>query len=650
MEFESRLKALPTVEEIMARSKGENFPVAMKILPRHYGHCLQAIYGFARLIDCIGDEIPYPASERLAVLQMLKEGIATPFAQSETAHPEGLWYWPGFVNQAPTIRSILDATWLVKKEKGLETELFVKLIEANIQDQIVSRYSSFEDLLGYCDLSANPIGRMVLGIFGVTNPQVLPLSDAVCTALQIVEHLQDVREDALNGRIYLPKEDMDLFGVSEDELVGPASSPSLKALVAYEAERASHLLRSGNELVSLLNGWAKVAVAGFVAGGLAALDAIRGAGYDVLAKECKPTRRMTLKHLAEPFFAVPFRYLATESSGGEGGDDGNEGGESGEHGGSKSNLLGNVGSTVERAHTGTGETEAQASLEHRHSATHTTLADAYQICLAVTAEQARNFYYGIRLLDPERRSAMAALYAMARRIDDVVDCFDETKIKLDRLQEIRQSLSTLSVSSSDPVEAALADVLQRYPVPIAALFELVDGCEADALGRQYNSFDELVGYCQLVAGSVGRMTIGVLGVSEPERGSNLANSLGIGLQLVNILRDVVTDKDELGRVYLPADDLRRFGCLPDLSGPEIALERVVSLEAARARFYIDEGLGVLSLMDARSRACVAAMAGIYERLLAMVERDPGVVLHGRIRLPSWKKGVVAARSLLGAVL
>jgi len=638
--LEGRSKALPTVEMVMARSSGENFPVAMRVLPLRYRRYLQGIYGFARLIDYIGDELPWSVSERLTLLHLLKEEVAISFARTlpEQADPFSFTSLrplrSELLEKETAVRSILNEAWLVKEAKGLDIELFVKLIEANIQDQVVLKYSNFEDLLGYCDLSANPIGRMVLAVFDVTDPRANHLSDAVCTALQIIEHLQDVREDALNGRIYLPKEDMELFSVKEDELIGLASSPSLRALVAHEAKQAAQLLDAGSELVGMLNGWAKVAVAGFVAGGLAALDAIRDAGNDVLAESCKPTRATISKHMVRLILTTSFHLSSMKDEA------------------PKTTPFSGTADASEKvvADVNLGVAESLPLVEGSRTPSSPTLADAYRVCLALTAEQARNFYYGIRLLDPDRRAAMAALYAMARRIDDVVDCSDEVEVKLTRIKEIRHSLTTLSVDSPDPLQAALADVLQRYPLPVAALFELVDGCEADALGKRYDSFDELVGYCRLVAGSVGRLTIGVLGVSEPELGTRLADSLGIGLQLVNILRDVVIDKEELGRVYLPVDDLRRFGCSPDLLEPTLALERVISLEAARARFYIDEGLGVLSLLDARSRACVAAMAGIYERLLSMVEKDPSIVLRGRLHLSPWRKAVVAGQSLLGAIL
>jgi squalene synthase HpnC len=161
---------------------------------------------------------------------------------------------------------------------------------ANRQDQVVSRYQTFDELLAYCTLSANPVGRIVLRVFGALTPAREVLSDQVCTALQLAEHWQDVAEDFRAGRIYLPGEDLARFGVTEEDLAAPQASPQLRGLMAFEVERARQLLDKGAPLVGNLRGAARVAVAGYVAGGRAALAAIAGAGYDVLRVTPKPRR------------------------------------------------------------------------------------------------------------------------------------------------------------------------------------------------------------------------------------------------------------------------------------------------------------------------------------------------------------------------
>ena len=193
---------------------------------------------------------------------------------------------------------------------------------------------------------------------------------------------------------------------------------------------------------------------------------------------------------------------------------------------------------------------------------------------------------------------------------------------------------------------AIADAGSRVPIPLAAFGELVEGCEMDCRSQPYESFDELVGYCRLVAGSIGRLSLGVFGAANPATAA-MADSLGVGLQLTNILRDLREDQ-QMGRVYLPKEDLERFGLAADLSGPEDSMRAVILLMGSRARGYYQSGFELLDHLDRRSRACVAAMAGIYWRLLRRIERRPEAVLATRVSLSTWEKCWVAAKSVAGA--
>ncbi len=275
--------------------------------------------------------------------------------------------------------------------------------------------------------------------------------------------------------------------------------------------------------------------------------------------------------------------------------------------------------------------------------------EAYARCQEVTRHQARNFSYGIRLLPPAKRRAMSALYAVARGIDDIGDGTDPTAVKLAGLAGARRRLAAIATDTGaagdDAALIALADALRRYPIPLSALHELIDGCEMDVRGMTYDSFDDLIGYCRRVGGTVGRLSLGIYGVAEPAVAIPLADALGVALQLTNILRDVVEDRDTMGRVYLPRADLERFGVDPGLFGPLDSLIGVISFEATRAERFYAEGLGLLPLLDRRSRACTAAMVGIYRRLLARIRHDPAAVLHSRVSLPSWEKSAVAVRAL-----
>ncbi|GDY28677.1 presqualene diphosphate synthase HpnD [Gandjariella thermophila] len=279
--------------------------------------------------------------------------------------------------------------------------------------------------------------------------------------------------------------------------------------------------------------------------------------------------------------------------------------------------------------------------------------EAYQHCERITRREARNFSYGIRLLPPPKRRALSAVYAFARRVDDIGDGCAPTEQRLAALDEVRDQLHTLPERRDDPVLVALNDAAQRMDLPLTAFDELIDGCRADVLGRSYRTFDELRWYCGCVAGSIGRLSLGVFGSDSPARDTRLADALGVALQLTNILRDVLEDRRN-GRIYLPTEELERFDCTLEMDeqgrlvDDEDALIALLQYQGMRAEEWYDVGLGLLSHLDSRSRACCAAMAGIYHRLLLRMMSRPWTVLRTRTSLPDWEKAVVAARSLAGA--
>jgi squalene synthase HpnC len=260
-------RAWPAPDAVLAQASGENFPVALRWLPkRDRGH-LWAIYGFARLTDDLGDEW---SGDRVAALSWLESEL-NGAVEGRAAHPT------------------VTAAARTVAQLGVGDQPLRDLIQANRQDQIVARYRSFEDLVDYCRLSANPVGRLVLAVFGATTPEHEQWSDAICTGLQLAEHWQDVAEDAAAGRIYLPGEDLDRFGVDEAKLFGATSGGELRALMAFEVARARRWLAAGTPLVGALRGRSRLAVAGFVAGGQAALDAIARADFEVLTATRPPS-------------------------------------------------------------------------------------------------------------------------------------------------------------------------------------------------------------------------------------------------------------------------------------------------------------------------------------------------------------------------
>ncbi|MET8376977.1 squalene synthase HpnC [Streptomyces microflavus] len=285
-----------TGDATLGKAADENFPVAPFFLPRAWRDDLMAVYGYARLVDDIGDGDlapggadarhlgldPEQGDDRLAMLDAFETDLHRVFATTgqEPHHP------------------LLRALRPTVRRRALTPEPFLGLIEANRQDQKVRRYATYGELAAYCELSANPVGRLVLALTGTTSPERVRLSDAVCTALQIVEHLQDVAEDLGRDRIYLPAEDMDRFRVTEADLARASAGASVRALIAYESERASELLKEGIPLVGSVDGRLKLLLAGFVGGGRSALAAVSAAGFDVLPGPPKPTKPTMLREVA----------------------------------------------------------------------------------------------------------------------------------------------------------------------------------------------------------------------------------------------------------------------------------------------------------------------------------------------------------------
>ncbi|MFI6851212.1 squalene synthase HpnC [Streptomyces sp. NPDC050416] len=285
-------RALDPERGTLDKAAGENFPVAPFFLPRAWRTDLMAVYGFARLVDDIGDGdlapggadarllgvSPQEAEDRLVLLDAFEADLRRVF-DSTPRHPL-------LRRLQPTVRRC-----------SLTPEPFLGLIAANRQDQLVGRYETYDDLLAYCELSANPVGRLVLTVTGTSTPERIRRSDMICTALQIVEHLQDVAEDLGRDRIYLPAADMKRFHVEEADLATRSAGASVRALIAYEAQRARDLLNEGAPLVGSVHGRLKLLLAGFVAGGRAAVRAIAAADYDVLPGPPKPGKVRLLREV-----------------------------------------------------------------------------------------------------------------------------------------------------------------------------------------------------------------------------------------------------------------------------------------------------------------------------------------------------------------
>ena len=260
-----------------AQMGAENFPVALRVLPRRPRVALSAVYRYARFVDDVGDRADCAPSERLALLDVVdREVRALPDGNSRLHSVAGL---------APVVR-----------EHGIANDLLLDLVEANRLDQRKSSYATFDELLDYCRLSAAPVGRIVLHVAGAVTEANVADSDTVCAALQVLEHCQDVGEDARAGRVYLPDEELRAASVAAGDLTAATTNAALRGVIAVQVARAEDMLRRGSALVKRLHGWSRVAVAGYVAGGLATASALRGAGYEVLAAPVRPSRARTALH------------------------------------------------------------------------------------------------------------------------------------------------------------------------------------------------------------------------------------------------------------------------------------------------------------------------------------------------------------------
>ncbi|WP_460603770.1 squalene synthase HpnC [Jatrophihabitans fulvus] len=258
-----------------ARMSGENFPVALRVLPREVRSQLSAVYGFARFVDEVGDAHDLPSERRLALLDEIDADIdRLPDARLDPVR--GL------------AEMVADAT--------VPRPPLHDLVAANRLDQQRPVHETFGELMHYCSLSAAPVGRIVLHLAAAATPERIGWSDDVCAALQVLEHCQDVREDALAGRVYLPATSLRAQRVSRDDLVAERATPALRAVVQQQVLRSRDLLEAGRPLVRSLHGWARVAVAGFVAGGLATADALEAASHDVLATDVRPSKQRTARH------------------------------------------------------------------------------------------------------------------------------------------------------------------------------------------------------------------------------------------------------------------------------------------------------------------------------------------------------------------
>jgi squalene synthase HpnC len=586
----------------------ENFNVVSWILPKDLHQHFYNLYAYCRWADDLGDEIPQ--KERALELLDWWERELDACYDGRPSHPV-------FVALRETIIA-----------KNIPKQPFADLLRAFRQDQNVKRYSTWNSMIGYCVYSANPVGRLVLYLCGYRDEERQAMSDATCTALQLANFWQDVSRDLEKGRIYIPLDVAAAHGLSESDIVERRFDNRYVNLMKDLIARTRGLFEQGAPLAKTVQGRLSVDLEMFSRGGVAVLDAIESIGYDTLhsrpsiskSKQIGLLGRALLTHL----FSQP---MHPESS------------------------AGNFPSL------GTQHAAFQLSL---------SVPDSYAACHQIARAAHSNFYYAFFLLPKAKRDALAALYAFMRLVDDVADEGENLAAKQRGLADWRAALddaitghvkviegSAALSSPSAPEDAAevlpaLVDTMQRYKMPARYLHDLISGAEMDLTLRTYPTFDRLREYCYRVAGTVGLTCTHVFGFHHP-RALDLAEKLGLAFQLTNIIRDVHDDY-ALGRVYLPEEDLARYGVSAQDFGKSegsLGVRELLRFEADRAWQCYEEGAALFSLIDPKSRGALWLLVHTYSALLARIESLDFAVFGERVRLSKAEKMLFIAKARFG---
>ena len=594
----------------------ENFNVVSWLLPKALHQHFYNVYAYCRWADDLGDEVP-DAARALELLAWWEHELDACY--------EGKLSHAVFVALRETIIA-----------KDIPKQPFADLLKAFRQDQTVKRYPNWDVVLGYCLYSANPVGRLVLYVCGYRDEQRQRLSDATCTALQLANFWQDVSRDLDIGRIYIPLDAAAAHGLSENDIVERRFGERYVGLMKDLIARTRTLFAEGQPLAKMVDGRLSVDLEMFTRGGLAVLDAIEAMGYDTLhhrpavgkLKQAALLGRALLAHLVGGNPRASERPLER--------------------------------AIVEAQHLSRSGRGAAPQLG-------TIVADSYAECHRIARASHSNFYYAFFLLPKPKRDALAALYAFMRLIDDVSDenqsllakqrglakwraAFDEAVTGHSQLFDGNAAMPLPSEALYGEAEVlpALVDTMQRYKMPARYLHDLISGAEMDLTIQTYPTFDRLREYCYRVAGTVGLTCTHVFGFSNA-RALGLAEKLGLAFQLTNIIRDVHEDY-KLGRVYLPEEDLLRYGVSPEDFGRNeatLGVRELLRFEAERAWQLYEEGSALLGLIDADSRGALWLLVHTYSALLGRIELLDFAVFGERIRLSKAEKMMFIAKARFG---
>src|SRR5271157_599175 len=592
----------------LAKHHYENFNVASWLLPKELHQHFYNVYGYCRWADDLGDEIP----DKERALELLDW-----WGRELDACYEGRPAHPVFVALRETVVA-----------KDVPKQPFADLLQAFRQDQVVKRYGTWDAVLDYCVYSANPVGRLVLYLCGYRDEHRQKLSDATCTALQLANFWQDVSRDLEKGRIYIPLDRAMAHGVTESDIVGKKFSERYASLMKELIARTRELFEEGLPLSKMVQGKLSVDLEMFSRGGLAVLDAIETMGYDTLNRRPKVSKGKQVRLLGRAIVAQVF----------ERGDESRRGGFPRE--GARFSVADG------------------ASRE---------IAASYANCHAITRAAHSNFYPAFFLLPKAKRDGIVALYAFMRLIDDVSDEGASLAEKQRGLARWRAALDEAVTGHSQAFDGtavkplaeeplrgeaeilpALVDTVDRYNMPTRYLHDLISGAEMDLTMQAYPSFERLKEYCYRVAGTVGLTCTHVFGFSD-SKALDLAEKLGLAFQLTNIIRDVREDY-AIGRVYLPNEDLARYGVAKADFGRDeatLGVHELLRFEAGRAWKLYEEGAELLGLIDEDSRSTLWLLVHTYSALLARIESLDFAVFGERVRLSKSEKLKLIARARLG---
>ena len=565
----------------------ENFHVVSWLLPRKLHQDFYNLYAYCRWSDDLGDEI----ADRGRALQLLDawEDELRLIYQKDGKPPH-----PVLIALAETIHA-----------KDIPVQPFVDLLKAFRQDQIVQRYATWDDVLDYCVYSANPVGRLVLYLCGYGDQARQKLSDYTCTALQLANFWQDVSRDLEKGRIYIPLSTLAAHGLTEEEIIARRFDARYIALMKDLIQRTHALFNAGLPLASQVQGPLRADIELFSRGGSAILESIEASGYNTLANRPALTKQIKWKLLSR---AIGSRVMGAFMA-------------------------------AEAEKVTAGASEEMARTELRKRSVPLTIDLSYAECNRITRSARSSFYLAFYGLPKQKRNALCALYAFMRLVDNVSDEPGDLPAKRRGLALWRGMLdeAVAGNTSGHAILPALADTIGRFQMPTRYFHDLILGAEMDLTVASYATFDRLSEYCYRVAGTVGLTCLHVFGFRNPAA-PDLAERLGLAFQLTNIIRDVRSDH-EMGRVYLPQEDLNRFAVKPEnLRGPRTPqLEKLLEFEAARAWRLYEEGAPLVYEVEADSRATLWALVRTYSALLARIEERGFDVFSSRTSLSGAEK-------------